>query len=126
MEGAFGEASPSRILSKTPDAIASHRALSAELTICRAKPATSSGPSRATTVATLLASLGDTAQLDRITDAGLCHGAARLLHTTHRVAHGALTTGRRARPGRRSSRWPRGLRLGRLPAPRLAGHSWWS
>ncbi|MFG2912256.1 lanthionine synthetase C family protein [Kitasatospora sp. NPDC048298] len=37
----------------------------------------------------LLRCLTDPAQLDRITDAGLCHGAAGLLHTVHRAAHDA-------------------------------------
>ncbi len=41
----------------------------------------------------LLACLDDPAQLDRVTDGGLCHGAAGVLHTTHRVAHDALTSG---------------------------------
>ncbi|WP_158239557.1 lanthionine synthetase C family protein [Streptomyces carminius] len=41
----------------------------------------------------LLACLSDSGQLGRIRDAGICHGAAGLLHTTHRVAHDAAMNG---------------------------------
>ncbi|MCX2968613.1 MULTISPECIES: lanthionine synthetase C family protein [Streptomyces] len=41
----------------------------------------------------LLACLSDPDQLGRIRDAGICHGAAGLLHTTHRVARDATATG---------------------------------
>ncbi|MFG3403618.1 lanthionine synthetase C family protein [Streptomyces sp. NPDC048142] len=41
----------------------------------------------------LLACLSDPDQLGRIRDAGICHGAAGLLHTTHRVARDAIVTG---------------------------------
>lgn len=41
----------------------------------------------------LLACLDDPGQLTRIRDSGLCHGAAGLLHTTHRVARDALIPG---------------------------------
>ncbi|MFJ9695129.1 lanthionine synthetase C family protein [Kitasatospora sp. NPDC101183] len=37
----------------------------------------------------LLHCLTDPAQLDQITEPGLCHGAAGLLHTVHRTAHDA-------------------------------------
>src|SRR5699024_1154281 len=37
----------------------------------------------------LLACVADRTQLDRIRDASLCHGAAGLLHTAHRVARDA-------------------------------------
>ncbi|MFE4514280.1 lanthionine synthetase C family protein [Kitasatospora sp. NPDC056783] len=42
----------------------------------------------------LLRCITDPAQLDRITDAGLCHGAAGLLHAVHRVAHDATEPSR--------------------------------
>ncbi|HXP19984.1 MAG TPA: lanthionine synthetase C family protein [Streptosporangiaceae bacterium] len=45
----------------------------------------------------LLACLADPAQLARIRDAGICHGAAGLLHTTHRVARDAQAQGFAAR-----------------------------
>ncbi|WP_240796179.1 lanthionine synthetase C family protein [Streptomyces sp. RFCAC02] len=41
----------------------------------------------------LLACLSDPDQLGRIREAGICHGAAGLLHTTHRVARDAILTG---------------------------------
>ncbi len=41
----------------------------------------------------LLECLSDPHQLDKITDPGLCHGAAGLLHTVQRVAHDAQTDG---------------------------------
>jgi hypothetical protein len=39
----------------------------------------------------LLRCVTDPAQLSQISDAGLCHGAAGLLHTVHRAAHDANT-----------------------------------
>ncbi|MCM2393898.1 lanthionine synthetase C family protein [Streptomyces albipurpureus] len=39
----------------------------------------------------LLSCLADPAQLARVQDAGICHGAAGLLHTAHQVARDALT-----------------------------------
>ncbi|MFF4383279.1 lanthionine synthetase C family protein [Kitasatospora sp. NPDC001547] len=39
----------------------------------------------------LLRCITDPAQLDLVTDAGLCHGAAGLLHSVHRVAHDATS-----------------------------------
>ena len=41
----------------------------------------------------LLSCLADPTQLARIRDGGICHGAAGLLHTTHRVARDAEVTG---------------------------------
>ncbi|MEV7359407.1 lanthionine synthetase C family protein [Kitasatospora sp. NPDC091276] len=41
----------------------------------------------------LLRCITDPAQLARISDAGLCHGAAGLLHTVHRVAQDATSPG---------------------------------
>ncbi|WP_198539070.1 lanthionine synthetase C family protein [Streptomyces graminilatus] len=41
----------------------------------------------------LLSCLADPAQLARIRDAGICHGAAGLLHTARRIAHEAAETG---------------------------------
>lgn len=41
----------------------------------------------------VLACLSDPAQLGRIRDAGICHGAAGLLHTAQRVARDAVVTG---------------------------------
>ncbi|WP_329142568.1 lanthionine synthetase C family protein [Streptomyces sp. NBC_01456] len=41
----------------------------------------------------LIACLSDPDQLGRIRDVGICHGAAGLLHTTHRVARDAAVTG---------------------------------
>ncbi|MFE2179058.1 lanthionine synthetase C family protein [Streptomyces sp. NPDC059455] len=41
----------------------------------------------------LLSCLADSAQLAHIRDAGICHGAAGLLHTVHRVAQDAAVAG---------------------------------